>query len=1141
MAAMLLAGILGAPAQGVAVQDTTRSSAPVRLGVAFAERPAVARSNVTLSIDDVSLDAALMEIARLSGVPIMYGEDVFRSEHVVTLRLRNASFTRALDRALRGTDFIATAAPGGRGVMVQRVPSVRQQAAADTLVGRALEAGTDGRAVEGAEVVVDGRRVAVTDRAGRFILVLDPGSYEVMVTKIGFAPVTRMITVPLTDPDALLFEMTVQPLALTELVVTGVADPIEGVKLPFTVGRVAGEDITAVPAQGSALAAVQGKIAGVSMVRSSGQPGQEPEILLRTPTSIQDSNAPMIIVDGVVLASTYVTPSVDIDALDIESIEVVKGAAAASLYGSRAANGVIQIRTRRGGDLAAGETRIRARSEIGVSSAPTDLPLANHHFYVTNEQGQFLDSGGNVTTDPAQRVIDSDRIQDNAYGVPLYDNVGTFYRPGRFMTNSVTLSQNHSATNFSLSIGNSEERGSLENNDGFRNRNARLNLDHRIGDRFTVGGGVYHARTERDLITGSPYLTLLSYSPEVDIGRRGEDGEFLQQPDPTVSVENPIWTQSSRDDVENRIRTLGNIQGRLAATNWLTFTGLLSYDRTELNTRRYTPLGTPLSVTTDNPSNGSLQLIRQAVDAINGSVNANLLGSFGDLTARLNLTAFMEREDNDFMVSAGTNFLVPDVPSLSVATNRTSSSSLTQIRSDGYLAQTGLDYAGRYIADVLVRRDGSSLFGSGNQWHTYYRGAFAWRMSEEPWFEIPGITDFKLRFARGTAGGRPAFADRFETWFVSSTTGAVSRTALGNRDLRPSKTTEQEFGIDVIAQNRYSLQLSYIDQTTEGQLIAVPVPSATGFTTQVRNAGTMSGTTWEATFEARVMERPDFQWSTTLISDRSRSRIDDLQRSCYISLLTHYCGGQSMTDVWGRRFLSGPGDLPAVHANSADEFQVNDDGYLVPVGAGNSWRDGLSQDLWGTTVTIDGINYAWGLPVVLTDTMGLAVVERIGTNVPDFNLGWLNRVTWRGFSLHTHMHAQVGGEVYNNLRQRLYNVRRHGDVDQSGKADELKKPDQYYTRLYNANAISEPFLEDASYLKLRELAVKYDLTQAQLSRIGLGNLGPQRISVGIIGRNLLTLTNYTGFDPEVGSILSRYDSGSYPNTRTFTGTIEITF
>src|SRR5690606_32437600 len=266
------------------------------------------------------------------------------------------------------------------------------------------------------------------------------------------------------------------------------------------------------------------------------------------------------------------------------------------------------------------------------------------------------------------------------------------------------------------------------------------------------------------------------------------------------------------------------------------------------------------------------------------------------------------------------------------------SSSLTQIRSDGYLAQTGLDYAGRYIADVLVRRDGSSLFGSGNQWHTYYRGASAWRMSEEPGFATPVITDIKLRRARGTAGGRPADADRFETWFVSSTTGAGSRAALGNRHLRPAKTTEQEFGIDVIAQNRYSLQLSYIDQTTEGQLIAVPVPSATGFTTQVRNAGTMSGTTWEATFEARAMERPDFQWSTTLISDRSRSRIDDLQRSCYISLLTHYCGGQSMPDVWGRRFLSGPGDLPAVHANSADEFQVNDDGYLVPVGAGNSWR-----------------------------------------------------------------------------------------------------------------------------------------------------------------------------------------------------------
>lgn len=1142
MTTLLLAGVAAASAQDAAAQSRPDASPSAPVGAVAAERSIAARAGLVTLTMESSLDGVLAEIARQSGIPIMYGEDVFQSRIKVSVRLRNASFSRALEAALRRTEFVATPSPGGTGVMVRRVPpSVQQAVAADTILGRAVQGGPDGTGVEGAEVGVDGRRVAVTNRDGRFVLVLEPGSYEVTVSKIGMAPVTRTVTVPLAAPELLIFELTVQPLALAELVVTGVMDPIEGVKLPFTVGRISGDAVSAVPAAGSALATIQGKIAGVSMIRRTGEPGTEPEILLRTPTSIQKSNAPMIIVDGVVLASTFVTPSVDIAALDIESIEVVKGAAAASLYGSRAANGVVQIRTRRGSNLAEGETRIHARTEIGRSRAPTDLPLAKHHFYVTNAQGQFLDATGEVTTDPSRRVIKADRMLDNAYGVPLYDNVRTFFRPGQFMSNSVSISQNHPLTNYSLTLANSQERGSLENNDGFENRNIRFSLDHRLSDRFSIGVGAYHARTERDLVSGSPYFNLLSYTPEVDLGARGPDGEFLQQPDPTVAVENPIWFLSSREDIENRLRLLGNVEARFAATTWLNLSGLVSYDRTELNTQRYTPRGTPLSVTADQPSNGSLQLIRQGVDAVNASFNTNLIGRYGDLTARLNLTAFMEREKNDFMVSTGTDFSVPNVPSLTVAANRTSSSSLTEIRSDGYLAQTGLDYAGRYIGDIVVRRDGSSLFGTDNQWHTYYRGGVAYRISEEPWFNVAGITDLKLRYARGTAGGRPGFTDRFETWTVSSS-GVVNRSALGNRALRPSKTTEQEFGIDLIVLNRYSLQLSYVDQTTEDQLISIPVPSITGFTTQVRNAGTMNGQTWEATLEARIIDRPDLSWSATLVTDRSRSRIQDWQRSCFFSLLVRFCGGESMTDIWARRFLAGPQDLPAIHANSANQFQVNDDGYLVPVGAGNSWRDGLSQGLWGTTVTIDGVNYAWGIPILLRDSTGLAAVERVGSSMPDFSFGWLNHVAWRGFNVHTHMHAQLGGQVYNNTRQRLYNARRHGDLDQAGKPDERKKPDTYYIALYNSNAITEPFLEDATFLKLRELSVKYDLTSRQLSRIGLGRFGPERISIGIIGRNLLTLTNYTGFDPEVGiSIMSRYDSFDYPNTRTFTGTIEVTF
>lgn len=1095
------------------------------------------RATINARFDRVSLDAALSELARQSGVSVMYGEDVFGARERVSVDIRDASLTEALQAVLDGTDFVATPTPGGRGVLVRRGEPGPIEVA-DTLYGRVTDA--DGAPVADAEVIIDGRRVAVTDAEGAFMLVLEPGRYALTVTKIGLESVSREISVPLSDAADLQLTMAVQPLSLEQVVVTGVADPVEGVKLPFTVGRVDREAVSAVPATGSPIAAIQGKIAGVTTIRSTGQPGEEPEILLRSPTSIQKSNAPMIVVDGVVLASSYVTPSVDISALDIESIEVVKGAAAASLYGSRAAAGVIQIRTRRGADMPAGDTRIVARTELGVSSAPTDIPLARHHYYVTNERGEFLDAAGNVTTDPSQRVIEPDRIMDNPYGVPLYDNVGTFFRPGRYMNNAITLSQNRGMTNFALTLNNNEEQGSLETNDGMRLRSARFNLDHRVTDNLAVGTSIYHSRSENDLVSGSPYFNLLSYSPEVDLGRRGPDGEFLQQPDPAVAVENPLWFQATRFDTGNRMRTLGNVNVTYSPIGWLTFSGDVSYDRTDLSTERYLPKGTPLSVTGSNTSGGSLTQIRQQIDALNASFNANLIGTLGDLTARLNLRALLEREDNDFVSATGTDFLVPGVPTLNVATNRTHSSSIQKIRSEGYFIQTGLDYADRYIADILVRRDGSSLFGPDSRWHTYYRGALAWRVGQESWFNVPGITDFKLRYARGTAGGRPNFQDRFETWTALSS-GEVTRGALGNRNLRPSKTTEQEFGVDVIAFDRFSLQVSYIDQVTEGQLISIPVPAVTGYTSRVQNAGVMSGKTWEATLEARIIDHPDLRWSSTLIADRSRSTIDEWERSCYVTLLVRYCGGSSMSDIWGRRFLRSSADLPPMHAGSADQFDVNDEGYLVAVGTGNSWRDGLAKELWGTTVTIDGVTYQWGVPIQMVDESGLPVVEKIGSSLPDVNLGWANSVYWRGFSIYTHMHAQIGGEVYNNTRQRLYNGRRHGDLDQASKPDERKKPEQYYVALYNTNAISEPFLEDGTFLKLRELSVRYNLDRDLLARIGLGNFAPRNIAIGIVGRNLLTLTGYSGFDPEVGSVLQRYDSFSYPNTRTFTGTVEITF
>jgi hypothetical protein len=186
------------------------------------------------------------------------------------------------------------------------------------------------------------------------------------------------------------------------------------------------------------------------------------------------------------------------------------------------------------------------------------------------------------------------------------------------------------------------------------------------------------------------------------------------------------------------------------------------------------------------------------------------------------------------------------------------------------------------------------------------------------------------------------------------------------------------------------------------------------------------------------------------------------------------------------------------------------------------------------------VTYQWGTPILNVDSLGFPVVQQIGRSDPDFQIGWLNNVAWRGFNLHTQLHAQIGGNVYNGTRQRMYQHERHGDLDQAGKPDELKKTIAYYQALYNANENTSPFVEDASYLKLREVALQYRLNRQQLSKIGLGRMA-ETVTIGLIGRNLFTITGYSGFDPEVGSVLERRDTFAFPNPRTLTFNFEIAF
>jgi TonB-linked SusC/RagA family outer membrane protein len=1027
---------------------------------------------------------------------------------------------------------LARCLAGAVFVLVLAVPAAAQTG---SITGQVLDRATR-QPMVGVQVYLDGTSIGgLTQENGRFLIQnVSPGTYNVVAQYIGYANGRHdNVRVASSETTVIDFELATQALTLEEVVVTGSVDPVAGIKLPYTVGKVT-KEMMPIPTV-AAGTAIQGKIAGARVVRGSGQPGDDATIVLRGVTSLEKDNDPLIVVDGVILGYSNLS---DIDAADIESIEVVKGAAAASLYGSRASAGVIQITTARGRNVGLNDTRFTVSTEYGRNQMVLreDFITAHHHYRVGSNG--YVDAQGNPVSKD-RRVAEADLIADNAYPGPIYNQVERFFDPGTYLRSSVSIAQNTRATNFMASLNFQDNAGVVPNNDGAQLYGVRLNLDHRLRSDLNFSVSSYYSRFNSDEFGGGNiFYDLMFMPPDVDLNTPNEDGEpYLIRPDPFTLQENPLYNIWKVDDDNKRSRFTGSGVLRYSPANWFSVEGNFSFDRSDRHTNEFTPKGTK---SLSSVSNGAVARNYDLTQAINGGVRASLLHSIGDLTLRTTGQYSVEQETNDSRDAEGNTLSVVGVPDVDVGINAESGSSFEEVRSVGYYLITGLDYAGKYILDGLVRRDGSSLFGPDNRWATYYRLSGAWRMAQEPWWISDALTEFKLRAAIGTAGARPEFEDRFEVWDVSGS-GNISKGTLGNSQLKPEFSREIEAGIDMIVNNRYSLQLTHARNKVTDLLLEIPLAGLFGYGTQWQNAGSIESTTWEGTLEASLIQSPTTNWTVGLVADRTRSTITEFDRGCYrTQSIFYYCAGVEFGTIFGYKFLDSPSELAVVHAGSQGAFQLNDDGLLVPVGAGNTFRDGIAKNLWGTRVNIDGVDYDWGLPILLKDSTGGDALVPIGDGNPDFNVGLSSNLTWRGFNLYGLLDAKVGGDVFSETRQWAYRDNTHADYDQFGKPEELKKPVTYYQRLYLANANTSWFVDDGTYLKLREVALQYSFRGDQLERL-LGGLGMERLTIGVVGRNLLTFTDYFGFDPEVGSAEQPFDDFNYPNFRTFTLKFDVEF
>ena len=1003
----------------------------------------------------------------------------------------------------------------------------------------------------------------LTQATGRFLINNVPvGQYVLRAQLLGFGTNRQVVDVVAGQAAVVDLRLEPQAISLSEIVVTGVAGATQRTKLPFDVAQVRVADL-AVPSVNVGQA-IQGKVAGALVVQGSGRPGSAPSILLRGVTSLDASGRnqePLYIVDGVILSSSLV----DLDALDIQTVEVVKGAAAASLYGSRAGNGVIQIRTKRGAEMADDQLRYTLRTEYGGSSlrdAPKDLLIEVHPYQLTADGNKFVNVDGSscdwldCSSPRMSGTNEWDTYADQPWPGKTYDQVKRFFDNGEFLQTSLAAEGRSGRTNFRLSASYMDQGGVMRYQNGFQRANIRVNVDQAVVDNVTIQTGVFYSRSKQGNSEG-PLFDLTRMPAGVDLLALDEDGELYFYVNPTNNESpNPIYELQNYKREDSRARFLGSANVTYSPIEWLKIDGNVSFDRLDLDRENFRAKG----YRTINPSaNGSLYMFRSQSEALNASLTATTRWNISDQIRNSTQVRYLfEDQDYEWFDTYGYDFAVTDVPTFDNVDqdNASADSYIQTIKADGYFLITNLDMYDRYVIDALVRNDGSSLFGADQRRQWYYRFGTAWRLSQEDFFDVPGVDDLKLRYSVGTAGGRPRFSAQYKTYSVSG--GRIAPVNLGNRDLKPEFSTEHEVGFDLSVMNYKAIvSLTYAQTETVGQILPVPQPSYSGWQSQWKNAGTIESKTFEATLDLRLLERPDFNWSAKLLYDVTDSEITELGVPPFV----YGVSGQEMGNVFyarpGEKVGTFYGGVMATSCNhlpagvSCDGFEINDDGFLVWTGG-----SGLSNPQWGTAgPAVGGAEVKWGTPFggYCTDktTGGETQFCEVGNTMADYNVSVSTTLSWKGLSLYALVQRSAGFSVYNQPLQWGFFRQNTGPYDQSGVPENEKKPLGYYDAWYGGTGGLGPssvFCEDGTYTKLREVSLSYRVDGDLLAGIP-GLNGISSVGFNLAGRNLFTWTNYRGYDPEVGraggdtgsAAVARVDGYQYPNFQTWTAALEFIF
>jgi TonB-linked SusC/RagA family outer membrane protein len=1051
---------------------------------------------------------------------------------------------------------------------------------------------------------------------------------QLQARSFGFLPIARQVTIATGANLTENFSLKTDVNRLSEVVVTGVVgEAVERAKVPYAVSRLAQEDIP-VPAV-DPITALAGKMPGVRIASLNGRPGENPEIMMRGPTSINAagrSQRPLIIVDGAVM---NVGSLDEIGGLDIESVEVVKGAAGASLYGSSAANGVIVIKTKRGGNQEG--VRFNVRSEYGFSdlnSIDYGMPV-NHNLQLDETGKRFCVSGSsnvaacsrtiewmkeiyrinNVAADtirtPQVLQWSSPSIGDgslqNVFQAQIwperyYNSLAQVATNNPFSLNAIDATGRVGAVRFYASGSYQDNQGATKGLKGQQHLRGRVNLDFNLREDLQMQASTMYDRGTTDLRTGGSSnggifgqllrgaIPATDYLARDTLGRpivRGGGSGFAR---PTGNGAGTfLYDMENLYNTRETNRFMGNMTSTYFPAEWVTFEAAFAYDNRGNVDERYFEKGYRTFTSSTALNNGQMRLINGDNEAYNAHVSASMRRSFrSDLNGKLSLRAHYEREDFYENRGQGEAFQVKDVYTITNTTlQKTAESENESTRAMGLSAAAGVDFKDRYILESAIRYDGSSRFGDGERWAPFGRVSAVWRVSEEPFWNLGFMNDFRLRASRGTAGSAPRFTAQYETYTVTPT--GIQLGQAGNSRLKPETTTETEVGTEFTLLNRLGVELTYAHGKTKDQILNVGTPSSLGFATQWQNAGTLENKTFEVALNLPVISRRDVSWSMRGTWDRTRTHITELFAPEYVQDAGTGQGTGSFFlvtarkdksngfpanrygNIWGRRFYTSCGSMPASvqsQCGPGKAFQVNNQGWVVWVGDGNTWRDGITKNLWQTKLSAANSPWNfplwWGMPIIDRPLRGepgegTGIQQIIGNVMPDFRFTFGNNFRYKKLTLYALLDGTIGHEINNQGEGWGLLDLSSAYFDQGGGTVETAKPIGYGWRaggseaagvggFYDILGPNNYNTESGSFAKIREVSASYQFGAIR----GFGDW-----SLSLIARNLATFSNYSGYDPEVGAtggnnlsgsgLINQVDAFDFPTLRNYTFSISTRF